>query len=306
MKISNIFNKFSQKTKRITFIVILIISYITIVQFISVFVSTMTTIFMYLSSFSILLGFIIQNKLKKYYSKNMKVEKLDDKLQTNTISITLDRILNNETIWIEFYESQIHQYIRIKTKSSFYIIIKIFLFISLSIIVIFLIIMIILVSGETNLIIFNIISLLQYLFIIPLISTDLYINSGKTIYRYAKKSLNYIKKRNKLIYHNSKLRTSNYESFKIQINNINNRIDDFNKIFNPFSYYIRDFEIITIFGIFINIFLVVNFDYFLIPLLYISILYMIYIIDHVMTNNKIKKDKLYKQIESDLDLLTFL
>ena len=155
------------------------------------------------------------------------------------------------------------------------------------------------------LIISNIISLFQYIFIVPLIFTDLYINSGKTIYRYAKKSLNYIKKRNKLIYHNNRLRIGNFENFKVQLNNINDRIDDFNKILTPFSNYIKEFEIITILGIFINIFLVVNFEYFLIPFLYLSILYIIYITDHVKTNRNIKRTKLYKQIESDLDFLAF-
>ena len=166
MKICHIFKKFKQKIKRFAFIVALIISYIIIVQFMSVFVDILTTIFMYLSSLSILLGLFIISKLKKSFLKKMKelenFKNLDNNLKINTISTTLDRLLKNETSWIEFYESQIHQFIRVKSKTIFYIIVRIFLFISLSIIVILLILSIKLVSGEIYLIISNIISLFKF------------------------------------------------------------------------------------------------------------------------------------------------
>lgn len=309
MKISHIYKKYKKKIIRFTFIAASILSYIIIVQLFSVFVDTMTTIFMYLSSLSILLGLFIISKLKKSFSKKIKdlenFKNLDDNLKIKTISTTVDSLLKNETSWIEFYESQIHQFIRIKSKTSFYIIIKILLFISLSIIVILFITSFSIVSVEISLIISNIISLLQYIFIIPLIVTDLYINSGKTVYRYAKKSLNYIKKRNRLIYHNSKLIFGNNESFKAQLNIFNDRVDDFNKILTPFSNYIKEFELITILGIFINILLIVNIEIFYIPFIYIGALYLIYIREQVKTNHKIRRTELYKQIESDLDTLAF-
>lgn len=309
MKSCQFFSKYKQKIKRITFSIALIISYIIIVQILSIFVDTLTTIFMYLSSISILLGLFIINKLQKSFSKKRQevenFKKLEEDVKTTTISTTLDRLIKYETSWIEFYESQIHLFITIKSKTLFYIIIKILLIISLLIIIILLVISVKLVSGEINVILTHIISLFQFVFILPLIFIDLYINSGKRIYRYAKKSSNYIKKRNKLIYYNSKLINGNFESHKIQLNEINTRIDDFNKIITPFSNYIKEFEIITILGIFINIFLVVSFELFLIPLFYLSILYLIYILDHIKKNHEIKTTKLYQQIESDLDLLAF-
>lgn len=306
MKISQNLNKIKQNIKRITFFIALIISYIIIVQFLSIFVDIITTIFMYLSSFGIFLGLFIINRLKKSFLKKMTDLKNFKNLDDNfNISAIVDRLIKNEISWIEFYESQIHQFIRIKAKTSFYIIVRIFLFISLSIIVVLLIISIKPVSLEINVIISNIISLLQIVFLLPLIVIDLYINSGKMTYRYSKKTSNYIKKRNKLIYHNTRLRIENKESFKVQVNNIEERIDDYNKILTPFSNYIKEFDIITAIGIFINIFLVVSFEYFWIPLLYLSIIYLSYIVEHVRTNRKVKRTELYQQIESDLDLLTF-
>lgn len=297
--------KITQKIKRRDFIIVLVFSYILFVQFFSIFVSLITVIFMYLSSFSILLGLFFRSKLIKSITKNVQVENykdLDDKVKEETNSKRLDRLLKNELLWIEFYESRVHQYICIKRKTSFHLV-RFFLFISLFIIIILFTIMIKIVNEEANLMILNTISLIQYLLVIPLISTDLYINSGKTLYRHAKSSLNYFNKRIKLIYRNSKLRIDNYESLEIQVNIINDRIDDFNKLINPFSYYIKEFEVIAIFGIFFNVFLIANFEYFLIALLYLSILYLIYIVNQIKINYKLKRSELCKQIESDLDLL---
>jgi len=299
--------KITQKIKRGALIIVLFISYILFIQFFSLFVDLITVIFMYLSSISVLLGIFIRSKLIKFMANNAQIENyddIDDKVKEEPNSKILERLLNNEVIWIEYYESRIHQFICIKRKTSFRLV-RFFLFISLFIIIILFIIAINFVSGEVNLIILNIIYLLQYLFVIPLIFANLYINSGKTLYRYAKNSLNYFNKRIKLIYRNSKLRIDNYESLEIQINIINDRIEDFNKIINPFSYYIKEFEIIAIFGIIFNVFLIANFEYFLIALLYLSILYLVYIADHIKTNRKLKRSELYKQIEFDLDLLVF-
>ena len=105
------------------------------------------------------------------------------------------------------------------------------------------------------------------------------------------------------------------EQIEKTLNGLNKRIDAFNKLFKPVTYYLREFEIIgiigLILGVVLNTYLMTDIDIQVISLLlissttYILMFYLFYLILHHNINSKIIKSETNRKIEYYLDNLTF-
>ena len=296
------FEKNKLKLRNIFVVIIIVIVSIAFIQFFSLFVNEITTIFMYLSIICVYLGVFFVIRLEKSFVKiNEKIKKFSE---VDSIYNSLSHLLENEEEWIEFYENETHLYISRKS-TFFYQIINVLFFIVVSIIVILQTIAIFSVfEGKMDLILLNTIQLLLYVFFFPLFIIKMLLHKEKYLYQNAKKVLNYIKKRNMLIFYNKNIQNEKYKELKERIGIINLRIENFNRIFNPISYYIKD--LIAIISLIISVlFNIQGFEYFIIMIFYIIIFYLPYIIFFIKSWFDMKKSIFFKQIGSDLDIIAF-
>lgn len=262
---------------------------------------------------------ILQPKVERFIDRNLNFNdfknKIDDKslINKDKISTFFKLILQNTSNWIEYYELRMNLFIRSNRRKRS-ILMKILLYLSILILSIMVVSFTYLNLGSY----WNvIIQLFNYIFLIPLFSLDIRANKPKISYRYFKKTLKYISKRIYLISQNKKIRESIDDITQIEenLNDLNRRIDAFNKLFKPTSDYLREFEVIGIIGlivgIFLNSYIMMKIDFYIFSLLLLSsitflvMFYLYYLILHHKINSGIMKSEINKHIEYYLDILTF-
>ncbi len=237
---------------------------------------------------------------------------VNNRVTKDKISTFLQLILQNTFKWIESFELQMNLFIRSK-RNKRSILLKILLYISVLILSIMMTSFAYLNLDSSW---YVIIHIFNYIFLLPLLSLDINVNKPKILYRYSKKTLNYIKRRIYLIFQNHKIKNTldDVEQVEKILYDLTKRIENFNKLFKPTSNYLREFEVIGIIGlivgVFLNPFIITNIDFHIFSLLLISLIpfplifYLFYLLLHHKINSVIIKSEINKRIESLLDKLT--